>query len=389
MLTPILLLAAAVDYAKEIKPLFAEKCVACHGAESRMAALRLDNKEAAMIGGQTAIAIIPGSAVRSLVYRRVSSTNDGPKMPPTGPLSDEQVALIKRWIDEGAAWPDDKITIQADKRMPALLAAIRARRPIEIDSDLAKARDEKGFTLLMQTVLYGTPQAVEALLAKGADPNAVSLAGATPLLLAMPDVAKMKPLLAKGASATVKSVNGTPGITLAAGMSNGAAAVKLLLENGANADEQRDPIAAAAQIAEVETMRVLLAARKSPQSSNALSNAATFDCIECMKLLLAAKPSQTIIDAAFRTALGRSRMEAVLLLAAHNPDVNSATADGITPLLQAAYHEPVEPARIKFLLDKGADPNRKSKEGKSPLQLAKMKGSTEVVKLLEAAGAKQ
>ena len=387
MLTPLLLLAAAVDYANDIKPLFAEKCQACHGAESRMGALRLDNKEAALIGGQTAIAIIPGSAVRSLVYRRVSSTNDGPKMPPTGPLTDEQVELIKRWIDEGARWPDDKPAIQSDKRMPALLAAIRARKPIEFDADLAKARNEKGFTLLMQTVLYGTPGEVEELLNKGADPNAVSLAGATPLLLALPDVAKMKLLLAKGASATVKSVNGTPAITLAAGMSNGAAAVKLLLDNGAKADDPRDPLSAAATIGEVETIRTLLVQRTTP-SAGALGMAAGADCVECMKLLLGAKPTQIAIDRAFRNALGRGSLAAVQLLA-DIAGVNAADGEGVTPLMQAAFHEPIDPARVKLLLDKGADASKKSNEGKTALQLAKQKGATEVVKLLEAAGAKQ
>jgi ankyrin repeat protein len=353
-----------------------------------MGALRLDNKEAALIGGQTAIAIIPGSAVRSLVYRRVSSTNDGPKMPPTGPLTDDQVDLIKRWIDEGASWPDDKPAIQADKRIPALLAAIRARQNIEFDADLAKARDEKGFTLLMQTVLYGTPQQVEALLNKGADPNAVSLAGATPLLLALPDTTNMKLLLDKGAKATVATVNGTPAITLAAGMSNAAAAVKLLLDNGAKPEHQRDPLTAAASIAEIETMRTLLAARTTPIPTGALSTAASVDCLDCVKLLLAAKPPQAAYDAALRTASARGRVEIVQLLTG-KADVNAADTEGLTPLMQAAYREPVDPARIKFLLDKGANPNARSKQGKTPLQLAKQKGATEVVKLLEAAGAKQ
>ncbi|MBM3756719.1 MAG: hypothetical protein FJW38_22375 [Acidobacteria bacterium] len=387
MLTPLLLLAAAVDYAKDIKPLFAEKCSACHGAETRMGALRLDNKEAALIGGQTAIAIIPGSAVRSLVYRRISSTNDGPKMPLTGPLTDEQVDLVKRWIDEGAQWPDDKVTIQSDKRMPALLAAIRTRKPVEIDSELAKARDEKGFTLLMQTTLYGTPGDVEALLAKGADPSAVSLAGVTPMLLALPDVAKMQLLLGTGASATVKSVNGTQAITLAAGMSNGAAAVKLLLAHGASAEGQPD-LGAAASIAEVETLKVLLAARKTPPTTGAFSSAAAVNCLECMKLLLAAKPSQAAIDRAFSNALGRGSFEAVQLLA-ETANVNAADGEGVKPLMQAAFHEPVDPARVKLLLAKGADASKKSKEGKTALQIAKQKGVTEVVKLLEAAGAKE
>lgn len=352
-----------------------------------MGALRLDNKEAAMVGGQTAIAIIPGSAVRSLVYRRISSTDDGPKMPPTGPLSDAQVDLIKRWIDEGAQWPEEKIAIQFDKRMPALLAAIRARKPIEFDAELAKARDEKGFTLLMQTVLYGTPKEIEALLAKGADPNAVSIAGATPLLLALPDVDKMKLLIAKGASATVKSVNGTPAITLAAGMSNGAAAVKLLIDNGASADDPRDPLAAAASIAEVETIRVLLTKRTTPPAA-ALRTAAGVNCIECIKLFLAAKPAQSAIDRALNNALGRGSLEAVQLLI-ENANVGAADGDGVTPLMQAAFHEPVDPARVKLLLAKGADAKAKSKDGKTALQVAKQKGATEVVKLLEAAGAKE
>ena len=100
--------AAKVDFARDIQPLLREHCVECHGPSQQMRGLRLDRRRDAMPNriGANRPRIIPGNGAGSLLYRRVSGTESGARMPPAGPLRPEQVNVIKAWIDEGAEWPD-------------------------------------------------------------------------------------------------------------------------------------------------------------------------------------------------------------------------------------------------------------------------------------------
>lgn len=72
-----------------------------------MGQLRLDSKAPAMKGGVSGPVIIPGHNQESRLIRRVMGLGGEPRMPLGGkPLSEEQIALLKRWIDAGAPWPD-------------------------------------------------------------------------------------------------------------------------------------------------------------------------------------------------------------------------------------------------------------------------------------------
>jgi mono/diheme cytochrome c family protein len=92
-----------VDFAREVQPIFQAHCYGCHGPNRQMAGLRLDSKKIAL-----AKVVIPGRAAESALYQRVAGTGDQARMPMNGEaLKPDQVALIRRWIDEGAAWPED------------------------------------------------------------------------------------------------------------------------------------------------------------------------------------------------------------------------------------------------------------------------------------------
>jgi hypothetical protein len=94
---------AIVSYSREVKPLLAAHCYACHGPDEgkRKAKLRLDVREAAVRK-----AIKPGNAAASPLIRRVASADPEEVMPPPhsrkDPLSPSQVDLLRRWIDQGA-----------------------------------------------------------------------------------------------------------------------------------------------------------------------------------------------------------------------------------------------------------------------------------------------
>jgi mono/diheme cytochrome c family protein len=98
--------AADVNYAKDVQPILAKSCVRCHGAAKAKGKLRLDTAAATLKGGRSGPSVIPGKSSDSPLFQSVSGTGEAPKMPPKGPgLSQNQIALLKSWIDSGAKAP--------------------------------------------------------------------------------------------------------------------------------------------------------------------------------------------------------------------------------------------------------------------------------------------
>lgn len=98
-----------VDFNRDIRPLLAAKCFACHGPdeEAREAELRLDSFEAATGDRDGSRAIVPGDAVRSELVLRVTSDDPDAKMPPPDSgesLSEKQIELLTAWIRNGAKY---------------------------------------------------------------------------------------------------------------------------------------------------------------------------------------------------------------------------------------------------------------------------------------------
>jgi mono/diheme cytochrome c family protein len=99
--------SAQISFERDIKPLFAARCLACHNEQRRSGGLRLDARAFALRGGQSGAAVVPGQAAESRLLARVAAENDDERMPPTGErLSAAEVALLKAWIDAGAEWPE-------------------------------------------------------------------------------------------------------------------------------------------------------------------------------------------------------------------------------------------------------------------------------------------
>jgi hypothetical protein len=103
--------AQPVEFNREIRPILSDRCFACHGpdAGNRKSALRLDSEaDAKKDLGRGRFGIVPGNAEKSLVYQRVISTNKALRMPPQyaghAALPAADIALLKRWIEQGAPW---------------------------------------------------------------------------------------------------------------------------------------------------------------------------------------------------------------------------------------------------------------------------------------------
>src|SRR5262249_42128254 len=80
----------------------------CHGPEKQKAGLRLDQKAAALKGGDSGPLVVGGKSAESLLIQAVmGNKEDIARMPKKrDPLSDEQIALLRAWIDQGADWPE-------------------------------------------------------------------------------------------------------------------------------------------------------------------------------------------------------------------------------------------------------------------------------------------
>ncbi len=95
-----------------IRPVLAKNCLGCH-ASTRMGGLQLDSREHLLKGGDLGPVVVPGHADQSLLYQAVARTHPRLKMPPAGPLTGDEIASIKTWIDTGAVWPDTGKVIPA------------------------------------------------------------------------------------------------------------------------------------------------------------------------------------------------------------------------------------------------------------------------------------
>ena len=99
--------AGKVDFNRDIRPLLSERCFQCHGpdAKQRKADLRLDTRDGLFGKRDGTAAVVPKNHKASELLARITSKDPDLRMPPVGkPLTAQQIALIKRWIEEGADW---------------------------------------------------------------------------------------------------------------------------------------------------------------------------------------------------------------------------------------------------------------------------------------------
>ena len=97
--------SSVVDFQRDIRPIFQQRCVTCHGTSTQTNGLRLDDRNAALRGGYSGRAILPHQSAESPLIHRVASSQEGFRMPPAGPVvTRREVGLLRAWIDQGAPW---------------------------------------------------------------------------------------------------------------------------------------------------------------------------------------------------------------------------------------------------------------------------------------------
>ena len=98
--------AAPVDFAHEVVPLLRKHCGTCHTGDAKQGGFSLNTRETTLAGGDSGVpGLIEGKAAESEIIRRITSSDPDVRMPSEGdPLPATAIAVLRRWIDEKAAW---------------------------------------------------------------------------------------------------------------------------------------------------------------------------------------------------------------------------------------------------------------------------------------------
>jgi hypothetical protein len=89
----------------QVRPVLADNCFKCHGPEKQKAHLRLDSRAAALAGGDSGPAVVPGNLEESLLVAAISHADELLKMPPAQKLEPAKIAALTEWVKIGAPWP--------------------------------------------------------------------------------------------------------------------------------------------------------------------------------------------------------------------------------------------------------------------------------------------
>ncbi len=200
-----------------VRPLLVERCFECHGAKRQKSGLRLDSKQALLIGGERGAAAVAGDPEASLLVQAVRREGEL-EMPPKHPLSEQEVATLVEWVERGLPWPDapeashehvaasprDIDTARAthwsyqpiqDPPVPAVEAEASARSPIDrfvlarleaLGLTPARAADRRTLIRRVSFDLTGLPPTPEEIEAFLADPSGDAFAQVVDRLLASP-----------------------------------------------------------------------------------------------------------------------------------------------------------------------------------------------------------
>jgi hypothetical protein len=104
-------------FIQRVKPLLESRCVSCHGPDKAKAGLRLDSREGALKGGEHGPAVTPGKPSESLLLQAVMHAKKDLEMPPKEKLTTNDIAVLARWIRDGAPWPRSDAVLAATPQL--------------------------------------------------------------------------------------------------------------------------------------------------------------------------------------------------------------------------------------------------------------------------------
>ena len=135
----------ALDFVRDIQPILAASCVRCHGPRKTEGDLRLDTRAGLLKGGDSGAVVVSGDGKASPLYQRLIAEDPEKRMPRRrGPLTTTQIETVRRWIDQGAPWPE-AVVVHAASPAPEAVAeedaagndhAVRAAAGVSFNKDV-------------------------------------------------------------------------------------------------------------------------------------------------------------------------------------------------------------------------------------------------------------
>lgn len=149
--------AEKLSFSRDVQPILAANCLECHGPDRNKGGISFEASASALaVGDSGEHAVVPGDPGESEIIRRVTSDDRQERMPPpknAEPLSEAEVAVLRRWIEEGAEFePHWSFTAPKQPSVPEVQQEDWARSPI--DRFVLAKLEEAGFQRSPQADRY-------------------------------------------------------------------------------------------------------------------------------------------------------------------------------------------------------------------------------------------
>lgn len=187
-----------VSFSRDIRPILNQNCVSCHGGVRQKNGVSFIFREEALgVGKSGRRTIVPGKPDASELIARLMSTDPETRMPyHSAPLPPQQIALLRRWIKEGAKWEDHWAFVAPKPQpLPAVKRSGWARQPLDrfilarLEKESLQPSPEADKASLLRRVsldLTGLPPTLEEQTAYLADPSPDAYEKQVDRLLASP-----------------------------------------------------------------------------------------------------------------------------------------------------------------------------------------------------------
>ncbi|MSQ97150.1 MAG: DUF1549 domain-containing protein [Gemmataceae bacterium] len=154
-------------FENKVRPVLSARCYTCHSqsAKKLKGGLKLDGRESILKGGDSGPALVPGKPAVSLLVKAIKY--DGLEMPPSGKLPADEIAILVKWVEMGAPWPEQTVK-PAVSREVGVLTPERLRhwawQPLKVTEPPALTEADRKRSPIDRFVLA-------VLAAKGIKPN--------------------------------------------------------------------------------------------------------------------------------------------------------------------------------------------------------------------------
>ncbi|MEZ5387537.1 MAG: DUF1553 domain-containing protein [Prosthecobacter sp.] len=198
--------APGVDFVRDVQPVFEARCLECHNPNKIKGKLLMDSAEALLKGGDAGPGFVAGKPDESEIFKRVVLPADHDDiMPPKGdPLSAKEVDVLKRWIADGAKWPQGLVLQYKTPEQRKALAELQKKLPtlknIQILPDRYSLETKRDFHRVVVLATFQdatTKDVTDVCDLKVTDPKVAALDGLT-----------LKPVADAGTTELIASIGG-------------------------------------------------------------------------------------------------------------------------------------------------------------------------------------